>query len=264
MDKTVIDIDADTTEVESNQNTSSEDNVVEKEQVDATLVDENEAKAIEELEKEQTQKHNFEHINDDEYDLVFKYIWDDEQYYNFEKVYLFDANEQLQKSKKGMVVSTLISGLLLISCAFMLIMSLVSQQSDSIVLYIVGVIVGIVGILFSLNYQKVLLNRITGQIKMFMLANDFVLKFKDNIIVTQGEQVDISKYESMVLFKDIVFLTSGKLNNFLMMNAKNNENKDKLINLLKSKPNLTFYEEEQPFSLSKYGIQAQAPVKEQK
>ena len=94
-------------------------------------------------------------------------------------------------------------------------------------------------------------------------------EFSKELGVTQKTVSHYENCRSEINLKLLIKICKILDINFIKMMKKflkqnDNENKDKLINLLKSKPNLTFYEEEQPFSLSKYGIQAQAPAKEQK
>jgi len=191
-------------------------------------------------------------------DFPYSYEWDEQSYQDFEQIYLYDFNQQIDRATKSNKFSLVLSTALIIFCAYMIARVLMGASPGPMTIYLIGIVIGLFSFWFVQQYPVSARNKAVANLKAFMNQHVFNLRFHgDQMDVGSQEDIDLRTYDNAVVYKDILLLISHKENNFIMINLKDNDEADHLLAFLKSKDYLQTSVETEPFSLNKYGIKPQ-------
>jgi len=214
------------------------------------------AKELKEQAEDLPPVHVSEHAKTTDDNFAYSYDWDDASYNDFEQIYLYDFDAQLAKAQKSNAFSLIISVALVMFCIFMATQVLLGVRQGSIMFYLVGMLVGAFSFIFVKSYPEKAKAKAIGNLRNYLYTNEFHLRINGDSIDAGSDVINFKDYDSAVIYKDVLLLVSKKLNSFLMINLKDNVDAPKLLDYIKSRPYIETSVEDQPFSLSKYGIVA--------
>jgi len=188
--------------------------------------------------------------------FAYSYDWDEGSFKDFEQIYLYDFNQQIAKTEKSNKFSLIISIALVMFCIFMATQVFLGVRPGPITIYLIGMIVGAFSFTFVKSYPEKARAKAIDNLKAYLYTNDFHLRVDGDKMYVGSDELDLHNYENAIVYKDILLLTSTKLNNFIMINLKGNADAEKLLTFIKDKSYIETHVETEPFSMNKYGIVA--------